>query len=69
MFGFTAAVIGGLESPPGALVGGTAARARAELVSRLLGAELVTLGALVILLAVLHGAAERAVPPTQARRV
>ena len=31
VFGFTAAVLGGLESPPGALVGGVAARARAEL--------------------------------------
>ena len=31
VFGFTAAVIGGLDSPLGALVGGVAARARAEL--------------------------------------
>ena len=37
VFGFTAAVLGGLESPPGALVGGAAARARAELRVRLRG--------------------------------
>ena len=35
VFGFTAAVLGGLDSPPGALVGGAAARARAELRVRL----------------------------------
>src|SRR3954452_10579552 len=53
VFGFTAAVIGGLESPLGALVGGTALGLALSYVSGYGGAELVTLGALVILVAVL----------------
>ena len=53
VFGFTAAVLGGLESPPGALVGGLLARARAELRVRLPRGRVVTLGALVILVATL----------------
>jgi branched-chain amino acid transport system permease protein len=53
VFGFTAAVIGGLESPPGALVGGLVLGVALSYVSGYLGPELVTLGALVILAAVL----------------
>ena len=53
VFGFTAAVIGGLESPPGAVVGGLRSGLAAQLRRGLLGRELVTLGALVILVAVL----------------
>jgi branched-chain amino acid transport system permease protein len=53
VFGFTAAVIGGLESPPGSLVGGMLLGIALSYVSGYLGPELVTLGALVILGAVL----------------
>jgi branched-chain amino acid transport system permease protein len=53
VFGFTAAVLGGLESPPGALVGGVVLGVALSYVSGYLGPELVTLGALVILVAVL----------------
>jgi branched-chain amino acid transport system permease protein len=53
VFGFTAAVLGGLESPPGALVGGVLLGLALSYISGYLGAETVTLGALVILVAVL----------------
>jgi branched-chain amino acid transport system permease protein len=53
VFGFTAAVLGGLESPGGAVVGGVALGVALSYVSGYLGPELVTLGALVILIAVL----------------
>jgi branched-chain amino acid transport system permease protein len=53
VFGFTAAVLGGLESPGGAVVGGVALGVALSYVSGYLGPELVTLGALVILVAVL----------------
>jgi branched-chain amino acid transport system permease protein len=53
VFGFTAAVIGGLESPAGSLVGGLILGVSLSYVSGYLGPELVTLGALAILVAVL----------------
>jgi branched-chain amino acid transport system permease protein len=53
VFGFTAAVLGGLESPPGAVAGGAILGLALSYVSGYLGAETVTLGALVILVAVL----------------
>src|SRR3954451_8343015 len=53
VFGFTAAVLGGLESPPGALAGGMILGLALSYVSGYAGAETVTLGALVILVAVL----------------
>jgi branched-chain amino acid transport system permease protein len=53
VFGFTAAVLGGLESPPGAVVGGMVLGLALSYVSGYIGASMVTLGALVILLAVL----------------
>ena len=53
VFGFTAAVMGGLESPPGALVGGLALGLALSYVSGYAGADVVTLGAFVILIAVL----------------
>jgi branched-chain amino acid transport system permease protein len=69
VFGFTAAVIGGLESPLGALVGGTALGLALSYVSGYGGAELVTLGALVILIAVLMVRPSGLFTRTQARRV
>jgi branched-chain amino acid transport system permease protein len=69
VFGFTAAVIGGLESPLGALVGGTVLGLALSYVSGYWGAELVTLGALVILVAVLMVRPSGLFTRTQARRV
>lgn len=69
VFGFTAAVIGGLESPVGALVGGAALGLALSYVSGYGGAELVTLGALVILIAVLMVRPSGLFTSTQARRV
>jgi branched-chain amino acid transport system permease protein len=53
IFGFTAAVIGGLDSAPGAVVGGLVLGLVLSYVSGYEGSELVTLGALVVLVAVL----------------
>jgi branched-chain amino acid transport system permease protein len=53
IFGFTAAVIGGLDSPPGAVVGGLLLGLVLSYVSGYEGAALVTLAALVVLVAVL----------------
>jgi branched-chain amino acid transport system permease protein len=69
VFGFTAAVIGGLESPLGALVGGTVLGLALSYVSGYGGAELVTLGALAILIAVLMIRPSGLFTRTQARRV
>jgi len=53
IFGFTAAVLGGLDSPVGAVVGGIILGLALSYVSGYEGSSLVTLAALVILLAVL----------------
>ncbi|MGH2863976.1 MAG: branched-chain amino acid ABC transporter permease [Solirubrobacteraceae bacterium] len=53
IFGFTAAVLGGLDSPPGAVVGGIVLGLVLSYVSGYEGASLVTLAALVVLIAVL----------------
>jgi branched-chain amino acid transport system permease protein len=53
VFGFTAAVIGGLDSPPGAVIGGLILGLALSYISGYEGSDLVTLGALVILMAVL----------------
>jgi branched-chain amino acid transport system permease protein len=53
IFGFTAAVIGGLDSPVGALVGGVLLGLALSYVSGYEGSSLVTLAALVVLIAVL----------------
>ena len=53
VFGFVAAVLGGLDSFVGALVGGIVLGLTSSYVSGYLGSELVTLAALVILVAVL----------------
>ncbi|MBJ7519619.1 MAG: branched-chain amino acid ABC transporter permease [Solirubrobacteraceae bacterium] len=53
VFGFTAAVVGGLESPPGAVVGGILVGLALSYMSGYFGSSTVTLGALGILVAVL----------------
>jgi branched-chain amino acid transport system permease protein len=69
VFGFTAAVLGGLESPPGALVGGLVLGVSLSYVSGYLGPELVTLGALAILVAVLMVRPQGLFAPAGERRV
>lgn len=53
VYGFVAAVLGGLDSPVGAVVGGVLLGLSLSLVSGYVGSELVPLAALVILMAVL----------------
>ena len=53
VFGFTAAVIGGLESPVGAVVGGVLLGLALSYVSGYAGSDVVTFGSLSILVAVL----------------
>ena len=53
VFGFTAAVLGGLESPVGALVGGLAIGLSLSYVGGYLGSDLESLAALLILIVVL----------------
>ncbi len=53
VFGFVAAVLGGLDSPVGAVVGGLLLGVALSFVSGYLGSELVALAALAILMAVL----------------
>ncbi|HEY9476647.1 MAG TPA: branched-chain amino acid ABC transporter permease [Mycobacteriales bacterium] len=53
VFGFTAAVIGGLDSPAGAVLGGLVLGLVLSYVSGYAGADMVTFGALVILVVVL----------------
>jgi branched-chain amino acid transport system permease protein len=69
VFGFTAAVLGGLESPPGALVGGMVLGLALSYVSGYLGAEVVTLGAFVILIAVLMVRPSGLFTPVRERQV
>jgi branched-chain amino acid transport system permease protein len=69
VFGFTAAVLGGLESPPGAVVGGLVLGLALSYVSGYAGSEVVTLGALVILIAVLMVRPSGLFTPTRERRV
>jgi branched-chain amino acid transport system permease protein len=53
VFGFTAAVVGGLDSPVGAVVGGMLLGLTLSYLSGYAGSEIVTLGALFILVVVL----------------
>ena len=53
VFGFTAAVIGGLDSPLGAVIGGLLLGCALSYVSGYISSDIVTLGALVVLIAVL----------------
>ena len=69
VFGFTAAVLGGLDSPSGAVVGGVLVGLALSYVSGYLGASVVTLGALAILIAVLMLRPSGLFAPTTARQV
>jgi branched-chain amino acid transport system permease protein len=69
IFGFTAAVLGGLDSPVGAVVGGLVLGLALSYVSGYEGASLVTLAALVILIAVLMVRPRGLFSSTQERRV
>lgn len=69
VFGFTAAVLGGLDSPVGALVGGLVVGLVLSYVTGYLGSELQTVGALVILVAVLMVRPEGLFSSTSTRRV
>ncbi|WP_329184530.1 branched-chain amino acid ABC transporter permease [Actinacidiphila glaucinigra] len=53
VFGFAAAVVGGLDSPPGAVVGGLVVGLTLSYVSGYLGSEVALLGALAVLMTVL----------------
>jgi branched-chain amino acid transport system permease protein len=69
VFGFTAAVLGGLESPAGAVVGGVVVGLALSYVSGYLGSSVVTLGALAILVAVLMIRPSGLFAPARVRRV
>jgi branched-chain amino acid transport system permease protein len=69
VYGFVAAVLGGLESPGGAVVGGLTIGLLLSYVSGYLGSELVALAALVILVAVLLVRPQGLFARTAARRV
>ncbi|HXW58970.1 MAG TPA: branched-chain amino acid ABC transporter permease [Solirubrobacteraceae bacterium] len=69
VFGFTAAVLGGLDSPLGAVVGGMILGLVLSYVSGYEGASLVTLAALVVLIAVLMVRPSGLFSSTRERRV
>jgi branched-chain amino acid transport system permease protein len=69
VFGFTAAVLGGLDSPLGAIVGGLVLGLALSYVSGYAGAALVTPAALVILIAVLMVRPTGLFTSAKARRV
>jgi len=69
VFGFTAAILGGLDSPIGAIVGGLVIGFALSYIAGYLGAELESMGALVILVAVLMVRPEGVFSRTAPRRV
>ena len=69
VYGFTAAVLGGLLSPVGALVGGLVTGLCISLVGGYLGGNLEPLGALVLLLAVLMARPQGLFGSVRARRI
>lgn len=69
VFGFVAAVLGGLDSPGGAVVGGLTIGLLLSYVSGYLGSDLVTLASLVILVAVLLVRPQGLFARSAARRV
>ncbi len=69
IFGFTAAILGGLDSPLGAVVGGIALGLALSYVSGYWGSSMVTLGALAILVVVLMVRPQGLFSVAQERRV
>jgi branched-chain amino acid transport system permease protein len=69
VFAFTAAVLGGLDSPVGAVIGGLVLGLSLSYVSGYAGSSLVTLAALAILVAVLMVRPEGLFAVTRARRI
>jgi branched-chain amino acid transport system permease protein len=69
VFGFTAAVLGGLDSPLGAVVGGLVLGMSLSYVAGYAGSSLVTLAALAILIAVLMVRPTGLFSAAKARRV
>ena len=69
VFAFTAAVLGGLDSPVGAIIGGLVLGLSLSYVSGYAGSSLVTLAALAILIAVLMVRPEGLFSVTRARRI
>jgi branched-chain amino acid transport system permease protein len=69
VFAFTAAVLGGLDSPVGAVIGGLVLGLSLSYVSGYAGSSLVTLAALAILIAVLMVRPEGLFSSTRARRI
>lgn len=69
VYGFVAAVLGGLDSPGGAVVGGLVIGLALSYVSGYLGSELVALAALAILVAVLLARPQGLFARTAVRRV
>jgi branched-chain amino acid transport system permease protein len=69
IFGFTAAILGGLDSPGGALVGGIGTGLALSYVGGYLSTDLETVGALVILVAVLMIRPEGLFSSSRERRV
>jgi len=69
VYGFTSAVIGGLDSPPGAVVGGLVTGLALSYVGGYVGSSLEDLGALVILIAVLMVRPQGLFAPRAERRV
>ena len=69
VYGFVAAVLGGLDSPGGAVIGGVLLGLSLSLVSGYVGSQLVALTALVILMVVLLLRPQGLFSPSRARRV
>lgn len=69
VFGFTAAVLGGLDSPPGAVIGGLVLGICLSYVAGYAGSSLVTLAALLVLIAVLMVRPNGLLSRSQVRRV
>ena len=69
VFGFVAAVLGGLDSPAGAVIGGLFLGLALSFVSGYVGSQLVALAALAILMAVLFLRPDGLFAPTRERRV
>ena len=69
VFGFTAAVLGGLDSPVGGLIGGLVLGLSLSYVSGYAGSSLITLAALLILIAVLMVRPTGLFSSTKARRI